>query len=573
MRTMSEVLPRSWKEGRGKEAWIQRLSLLLLIVALFIAILAPLLTLFSKAFVNAKGQYIGLANFTTYFETGAFVQSLQNTSFVSFTTACISVLLALVFAFALTRTGIRGKRIFKSIAMLPLFAPTMMHGIGLTYLFGHQGLITTGFFGHLPFSWNVELYGPFGIIVSEVIYTFPQAYLILLVSLAFADQQLYEAAEMLGASRIKSFLTVTIPNIKYGLISSFFVCFTLSFTDFGAPKVVGGQYNVLATDIYKQVIGQQNMSMGAAVGIILTIPAILAFIVDRIVERKQKSTMNAKSMPYRIRPHKMRDALLFIFCCLVSAAITLLILTVFAAAFIKTWPYQMSFTWAHFNFSQTAGEGLQPFWTSIQVAAWTACVGTVATFIGAYLLEKINGYKLLRQIGYFLSILPLALPGLALGLAYIFFFNQPSNPLHGLYGTIWILVLVNLAHFYSVAFITATSALKKLDAEIEMASLSLGVPFYKTFYRITVPICLPAILEMGMYYFINSMVTVSAVMFLYAADLKLAPISIVNMEDAGDIAPAAAMSLLIVLTNMAVRMIYELATRQIRKKSSAWQNR
>ncbi len=135
------------------------------------------------------------------------------------------------------------------------------------------------------------------------------------------------------------------------------------------------------------------------------------------------------------------------------------------------------------------------------------------------------------------------------------------------------LVLVNIIHFYSVTFVTATTALKKLDREFELVSQSMGIPFYKTFFRVTVPMCLPAILEMVMYYFVNSMVTVSAVVFLYAADFKLAAVSIVNMDDAGNVAPAAAMSVLIVVTNIVVRVVYEWGTKALRNRTSQWQKR
>ncbi|AZN42560.1 putative 2-aminoethylphosphonate ABC transporter permease subunit [Paenibacillus albus] len=566
MRTMMLSLRRR----RGSLG--ERSVILALIAALCIMVLLPLITLFSKAFTGKAGEFTGLDNFVRYFQSPALLQSLAHTAMISVGTACISVLLAFVLAYALTRTGIRGKFIFKTIALLPLFAPTMMHGIGLTYLFGNQGFITNGFFGALPFEWHINLYGPIGIMMAEVIYTFPQAYLILAVSLAFADYNLYEAAKTMGAGKRRIFFTVTIPNIKYGLISAIFVCFTLAFTDFGAPQVVGGNYSVLATEIYKQVIGQQNMGMGATVGIILIVPAVLAFIVDRIVSRKQNA-ISSRAMPYRIQPNRLRDGL-FLTCCIVlSAMIAIVIVTVIAASVIKIWPYNLSFSFKHYDFTKVAGGSIQPFWTSLRMSAWTAGIGTIAAFLGAYLIEKTRSMKLLRQAGYFLSILPLALPGLVIGLSYIFFFNEKSNPLHGIYGTIWILVLANIAHFYSVSFVTATSALKKLDREIEMVSDAMGVPQYKTLLRVTLPLCLPAVLEMAMYLFINSMVTVSAVMFLYAADLKLASVSVVNMDDAGDEASAAAMSVLIMLTNVAVRLLYEAIAHQVKKKTGAWQSR
>lgn len=551
-------------DGKAMQKWL----IGLVVLGLSASVLLPLGQLFSKAFYNKNGQFIGLDNFVTYFSTPALAGSLNNTLYISAMTTLIAVTLAFLFAYALTRSGIRGKQVFRAIALLPLFAPTMMHGIALTYLFGNQGLVTTGIFGLLPFQWDIDLYGPVGVILAEIVYVFPQAYLILAVSLAFADYQLYEAADTLGANHLRKFFVVTIPSVKYGIVSACFVCFTLSFTDFGAPKVVGGQFSVLATDVYKQVIGQQNMTMGATVGLLLIIPALVAFVVDRIVERKQHAAVTAKSKPYRIKENRLRDTFYFILCLSVSGFLLLLMAAVVLASFIKVWPYNLTFGLDHYDFSNVAGEGIEPLWNSILVALLTAVIGTAVTFITAYTIEKSQVWKGLRQAGYFLSILPLALPGMVIGLAYIFFFNNPSNPFHGMYGTIWILILANVIHFFTVGFITATSALKKLDPEFEQAAESMGISQTKLLWRVTIPVCMPAIVEMAVYFFINSMVTISAVVFLYAADFKLASVSIVNMDDAGDVAPAAAMSVLIVFLNILARAGAEWIASKLRKRTT-----
>ncbi|MFS0919428.1 putative 2-aminoethylphosphonate ABC transporter permease subunit [Brevibacillus sp. 179-C 1.1 NHS] len=551
-------------DGKAMQKWL----IALVVLGLSASVLLPLGQLFSKAFYDKNGQFIGLDNFVTYFSTPALAASLNNTLYISAMTTLIAVTLAFLFAYALTRSGIRGKRVFRAIALLPLFAPTMMHGIALTYLFGNQGLVTTGIFGLLPFQWDIDLYGPVGIILAEIVYVFPQAYLILAVSLAFADYQLYEAADTLGANHWRKFFAVTIPSVKYGIVSACFVCFTLSFTDFGAPKVVGGQFSVLATDVYKQVIGQQNMTMGATVGLLLIIPALVAFVVDRIVERKQHGAVTAKSKPYRIKENRLRDLFYFILCASVSGFLLLLMGAVVLASFIKVWPYNLTLGLDHYDFSNVAGEGIEPLWNSILVALLTAVIGTAVTFITAYTIDKSQVWKGLRQAGYFLSILPLALPGMVIGLAYIFFFNNPSNPFHGMYGTIWILILANVIHFFAVGFITATSALKKLDPEFEQAAESMGISQTKLLWRVTIPVCMPAIVEMAVYFFINSMVTISAVVFLYAADFKLASVSIVNMDDAGDVAPAAAMSVLIVALNIIARAGAEWIASRLRKRTT-----
>ncbi|MEE4356903.1 MAG: putative 2-aminoethylphosphonate ABC transporter permease subunit, partial [Desulfococcaceae bacterium] len=551
---------------------------LLVCVWLATVVFLPVFGLLSKSLTDADGNFAGLANFVYYFQTPALSGSLTNSLFVSGLTMLISVSLGFLYAYALTRTNIPAKGFFRGLAMMPLFAPTLLNGIALVYLFGRQGLITRGFFGTFP-GWDIGLYGPVGIIISEVIFTFPQAMLILSVALRMTDARLYEASYSLGASKWRTFFTVTLPGIKYGLISAVFVCFILAFTDFGAPKVVGGNYNILATDIYKQVIGQQNFVMGAVVSVVLLIPTVIAFAADRIAQRKQVSMIAARSVPLISEADKVKDRLFLGYCSLMAFLIIAFFATALFASLVKIWPYDLSLSLHHYNFRRMGGGGYASFFNSIRMSFYSALAGTAITFASAYLVEKTGGMRSLRQGAYFLSILPLALPGLVIGLAYIFFFNAPAwtvlgitipNPLNFLYATMGILVLSNVVHFYTVSFLTATTALKQLDQEFETVSESMGVPFYKTFFRVTVPVCLPAILEIGMYYFVNSMATVSAVIFLYSADIPLASVAVANMDDAGDIAPACAMSVLIVLTNVIVRILYGILTKGVHKKTQAW---
>jgi iron(III) transport system permease protein len=164
----------------------------------------------------------------------------------------------------------------------------------------------------------------------------------------------------------------------------------------------------------------------------------------------------------------------------------------------------------------------------------------------------------------------MAVPGMVLGLGYIFFFNDPRNPLNFLYGTMAILVLSTIIHYYTSSHLAAVTALKALDGEFEAVSASLKVPFWKTFHRVTVPVCLPAILDIARYLFINAMVTLSAVVFLYSPDTKVASVAIVNLDEAGDIGPAAAMATLIFATSTAVCLVYALATRVLIARTQGW---
>ena len=132
------------------------------------------------------------------------------------------------------------------------------------------------------------------------------------------------------------------------------------------------------------------------------------------------------------------------------------------------------------------------------------------------------------------------------------------------------MVIANVMHMFSVTFVTAKAALKKLDKEYENVADSLSIPFYKIFFRVTVPMSIEAILEIAMYLFVNSMVTVSVIVFLYTPDIKPASISILNMDDNGDYAAAAAMSVLILLTNVFVRGTYEIVTHKFLGNLMKW---
>lgn len=558
--------------GFTKEDFVKGIMIYAVTIFLFCFLVLPLCTLFTKAFQDKEGVFVGFKQFGAYFANKALIQSISNTFFIAIVSTVISVTLAFFFSYVLSRKNVPFKGFFRYIGMIPIFAPTMLLGIALIYLFGNKGIFTA-------MGFAIPLYGKVGIIIAESIYCFPVATTLLMVAFSAADNRLYEAADAMDTSAFRKMFTITIPNVKYGLINAFFVTFTYSFTDFGAPSVVGGNYNVLATDVYKQVVGQQNFNMGAVVGIVLLFPAVLSFAVDRITNKKQNAAITSKAVPYVIKPHKASDILATIFCILITLAMLLFFSVALFASLIKLWPYNLSFTLDNYDLTRVAsGEGVQAFKNSILISVISAFLGTIITFLGAYLIEKTRKFPGIRRFTYFLSITPLAIPGTVVGLSFIMFFNASefgipfmdgyvlSNPFHGLYGTIWIIVLVNIIHFYSVPFTTATTSLKRLDHEFETVSESMNVPFYHTMCKVTIPLCMPAIFEMLVYFFVNSLVTVSAVVFLYSPTVKIAAIAIVNMEGAGEIASAAAMCMLLLFINLFVRLIYEGISAMVSKK-------
>lgn len=535
--------------------WTDRIGhgVLLLIAGLLLAFLAlPLFAILAQSVEDSKGHFVGLANFIAYLQTPALRQSLFNSLWVSAVVTAVVVPAAFLFAYALTRSCMPGKGIFRTLALTPLLAPSLLAAISFVYWFGNQGVLKNV----MQAQGIASIYGAPGIIFSEIFAVFPHVLMILVTALSLADARLYEAANALGTSAARKFFTITLPGAKYGLISATLVSFTLVITDFGIPKVIGGNFNVLATDIFKLVIGQQDFQRGAVVALILLAPALLTFFVDRFVQRKQTSMLTARAVPYAPAPSRGYDLAMTAYCVLVSTLMLAVIGMAVFASFVKFWPYDLSMSLRHYVLGLVDAEVSTAFVNSLKLAFFTATAGTAIVFAGAYLMEKTRGMDALRPLVQLLALLPMAVPGLVLGLGYIFFFNAPGNPLHGLYQTMTLLVFCTVVHFYTTGHLTAVTALKALDAEFEAVSASLKVPFYKTFWRVTLPICLPALVDISRYFFVNAMTTISAVVFLYSPETKLASIAILNLDEAGEIGAAAAMAVLIAGTSLAVSMLY-----------------
>jgi len=313
--------------------------------------------------------------------------------------------------------------------------------------------------------------------------------------------------------------------------------------------------------------------MGAVVGMVLLAPAVLAFFIDRMVQRRQVALLSARAVPLEPKSNTLRDAAVIVYAAIVAALIIGMLGISVWASFITYWPYNFSLTLRNYGFGTFDADGWSPYFNSVKMAALTALLGTAIVFTGGYLVEKTKVAPGGRAVAHLLAMLPMAIPGLVLGLGYIFFVNASWNPLNIFYGTLLVLVVNCIAHFYTVAHITALTALKQIDPEFEAVSASLKVPVWRTFGRVTVPICMPAILDIAVYLFVNALTTVSAVIFLYGPGTKLASVAIVHMDEAGVTAGAAAMATLIVATALAAKLLHVLLDRLVFMRLQAWRRR
>jgi iron(III) transport system permease protein len=572
---MAAVLPSPMIAMPVRQAshWSDRLAhlaLLLVALALTAFLALPLATILLHAVQDKQGEFAGIANFVEYAQSPSLLASLWNSLWVSAAVTAIAVPLAFAFAYAMARSCMPFKSLFRGITLVPLLAPSLLSAISLIYWFGNQGVLKHWLTDIVGIR---EIYGAPGIVMAECFAVFPHALMILLTALSLADARLYEAADAMGTRAARKFFTITLPGAKYGLISAALVTFTLVITDFGIPKVIGGSFNVLATDVFKLVIGQQDFAKGAVVAILLLAPALFTFGVDSYVSRRQTAMLTARAVPYSPKPSARRDAAMTLYCSVIAALVLAMLGMAIFASFATFWPYNLTPSLRHYVLGLVDAEVGVGFLNSLKMAAGTAFFGTALVFCGAYLLEKTKGANGLRGVVRLLAMVPMAVPGLVLGLGYIFFFNEPKNPLNGLYHTVALLTLCTIVHFYTTGHLTAVTALKSLDGEFEAVSASLKVPFYKTFWRVTLPICTPALVDIARYFFINAMTTISAVVFLYSPETKVASIAILNLDEAGETGAAAAMAVLIAAASAIATLIFMALAWWVNRRTQAWRTR
>jgi iron(III) transport system permease protein len=520
-------------------------------IPILLFLVLPLAAILLRSF-DAPGGF-GLGNFAAVFRTDRFWMLVRNSLAMSFTATVIVVVAAYGYAYALQRTRVVFKPLLRLIVLLPLFAPSLVQAQGLLLLLGRNGILNRSF--HL----DLNIYGFWGTVIANALYAFPYAFLILSAALAVADARLYESAEALGAGPSRIFRTVTLPATRYGLAATCFIVFMLVMTDFGNPMIIGGDFSVLATEIYNQVIGQAQFGLGAVIGIVLLVPAVLAKLIEKRLTSRQYALLSAQSKPLSIKPAWRRDALFSLYAWIIAALILSVLAIVVVASFVRLWPYNMSFTLQHYQFD--VQNGTQPLWNSVGVSLATAIFGVALAGLTAIVAVKFRN-PLTGPLA-FLAILPSAVPGMVLGLGYVLAFNDPGNPLNVLYGTFALIVILGVYYNYAHAFLIASTSLRQISGSFDEASTMLGGSVITTLRKVTLPLLWPTLLGVGVFFFMRTMVSLSAVIFLVTPSTQVASISVLQLSDRGAVNQAAAFSVcimaIVVLCLAIVRLILSLA--------------
>ena len=477
-----------------------------------------------------------------------FKKACVNSLEVGLITTAVSVPLAYLLAWCMERANIRFKGLWAVLLSLPMLIPSISQGTGLVILFGANGVLTN----MLNLSGNI--YGMHGIVIGEAMYVVPVAFLMFSDILAYEDYTPYEAAQTLGLSRFRQFTAITLPFLRRPIASVVFAVFSLTVTDYGVPLTIGGKVKVLPVLLYESVIGQVDFGKGSVIGAVLLIPAVVAFLVD--LANRDRGGDSFVSRRFEIRHDLRRDVLAHVPLVAVGVFMLLPVIAFAVLTFVTSYPIDMSFTMANIE-KAIRVHGDVYLRNSLLIALGVGVVGVCVAMVTAYLSTRMVSPT--SRLLHLMSITCMAIPGMVLGLSYALFFKGSF-----IYGTLAILIMVNAVHFFASPYLMFYNTMGSLNEHLEAVGLTLGVSRPRIFRDVVIPQCLGTILETFSYFFVNSMITISAVVFLANTATKPVALLITQYEaQSAFLGCAAFVSLMILGCNLVVKAAIFLAKRAV----------
>ena len=489
--------------------------------------------------------YRGLFNHPRYF--GAIGNSVMLGAIV----ATLATTVGFMFAFATTRTSIRGRKFFQTMAILPIISPPFMFALSVILLFGRNGLITAGLLGLDVRS----IYGLRGLVLVQTVNLFPLAYLTLTGILRGIDPDLETCAMNLGASRGKAFRTVTLPLAAPGILAAWMVVFVSSMTDFGNPIIIGGDFNVLSVQAYLEFTGMGNLPRGAALAILLLVPTVAVYFIQKnILGKGSYATITGKSSRRSgAQAGPLTKNLLFVACSAITLLVFMFYGTIIFGSFVKLWGLDWSFTLEHFVYSWDVGRETMQKTVLLALIGTplTAILGTVIAFL--VVRKRFRG----RHSMELLALLSYAIPGTAVGIGYVLAFNGAPFKLSG---TAFIIITCYIFRHVPIAVESGVAALKQISPEIEESSTNLGATSSHTFRTITLPLIRPAFFAGATFAFVRSMTAISAIIFLVSARWNHMTVLILAQTEILRLGVASVMSFALIIAIMTVIYLIMKAT-------------
>ena len=530
-------------------------GIFVLLVLVFVAFLIyPVARLLLKSFLGNEGMTLSF--YHSVLTGKGFLKALGNSFRVAGASALFTTLISFFLAYTIHYSNVPGfmKKGIHAVAVLPMLLPTLTYGFAIIYSFGKQGLLTR-LFGHQLF----EIYGFNGLLLGYVIYTLPISFMLINNTMGYIDKKFMVVSRLMGDHPWSTFLMTIFRPLMGTLAASFIQAFFLCFTDFGIPASVGGKYEVIASVLYTQMLGSvPDFNKGSVVAMVMLLPSVISILVLHYLERYNIRYNKISNM--EIRENTMRD----IICGAVSLFVCLCTLSVFAVIFlipfVKDWPYSLGFSLDHIRAVFTDAGLFGVYQNSIYVALLTAVVGTLVSYGAAIVVARSTVSGKLKQIIEGISLITNTIPGMVLGLAFLFCFSGT-----GLQSTFAILIICNVIHFFSTPYLMMKSSLSKMNASWETTAMLMGDNWIKTIIRVVTPNAISTIIEVFSYYFINAMVTVSAVIFIAGARTMVITTKIKELQYYNKFNEVFVLSLLILGTNLLVKAVFQLLANKKRE--------
>lgn len=472
------------------------------------------------------------------------LESLKNSLFISIIVALISTLVAYIVAHLIVKYHYKRRKLILMFLTLPMLVPTFTHALGFISVWGVNGLFNNVFNAH------INIYGIWGIILCSICYVLPLALIMFTDLLASIDRNPYRVANTLGIPKYSQFIQIKLPYLLKPTLFIMLTVFTMTITDYGIPMMIGGRTTTLTTFIYEQIIGRLNFANGSLIGIILLVPAIIMFIIGLLVKSHD-------NFEYRLDEDENKNSLLKILSVLIYILVFIfiafpLIMCVFIS-FVKKFPLNLSFSLAHVIHVIEDGY-LKYLFNSLIISFSSAFLGIIIAFIISYIVTRGTNKKssiLLHLLAIFTS----SIPGIVLAVSYMFAFSKSF-----IYGTIIILIIINVVRYMGNPYLILFNKFDNLDKTIEVTALTLGIPKKNVIIDVIIPQIMPSIIEGFCYIFVNTMASVTTMLFLSTAFTKPLSLVIVELEAHNFIEMAAFVSLIILITNIIIKSLVSISS-------------
>lgn len=522
-------------------------GIFIIVTALFlIFLLIPILRLLWKSFESQTGG-VGFGSYAEVLTSHEFMGAFGHSLIISSVSAVLTTLLAFLLAYTINYTNIpKGyKGFIRKAAVVPMLLPTITYGFAIIYSFGKQGLITK-IFGRQLF----EIYGFNGLLLGYVIYTLPISFLLVSNTMEYIDKKFTIVSRIMGDKPLTTFMATVVRPLLGTLAASFVQCFFLCFTDYGIPASVGGEYDVVATVLYNEMLGSiPNFNTGSAVAMMMLIPSVVTIALLHYLE-KYNIRYN-KISNIEIRKNTLRDVIFGGVSGLVLLVVLSVFLVIFAVPLVENWPYQMNVTWEHVQAVFADRSLISVYENSLLVAVLTALLGSLLTYGAALTTARSKLPSKVKQVIENISLITNTIPGMVIGIAYMLIFS--GTPLQN---TLAIIVICNVIHFFSTPYLMIKNSLAKMNASWETTAMLMGDTWLKTIVRVVTPNAMGTILEVFSYYFVNAMVTVSAVIFIAGARTMVITTKIKELQYYTKFNEIFVLSLLILFTNLAAKLLF-----------------